>query len=233
MATVANAGDKPTRNGARGDNDEGKTWQQTKSGRTRTTILNAAIDCFYELGYAHTTTERIAQQAGVSRGAMLHHFHTRRDLLQAAIEHLAQTRLAWYEQEEQRVQEGAEHTRVEAGIDTAWRQLQTPAYVVFFELKVASRTDKELAEIFLPILHEHERQFAAATARLFPDLALSEAWERTNYLAGMLMESMAAARMIDGPRVPEQMMLDWLKRELRRSYQDVLNTVKRPETSTV
>ena len=86
MATVANAGDKPTRNGARGDNDEGKTWQQTKSGRTRTTILNAAIDCFYELGSAPTTTERIAQQAGVSRGAMLHHFHTRRDLLQAAIE---------------------------------------------------------------------------------------------------------------------------------------------------
>lgn len=222
MATVAEAGHKRA--------GDGKTWQQTKSGLTRTAILNAAIDCFYELGYANTTTERIAQQAGVSRGAMLHHFHTRRDLIQAAVEHLAQTKLAWYEQAEQRVQAGAEHTRVEEGIDTVWQQFQTPAFVVFFELKVASRTDQELAEIFLPVLRQHQRELAAATARLFPDLALSEAWKRTNYLAGLLLESMAAARMIDGPRVPEQLMLDWLKRELRRSYQDVLNTVKRPDT---
>ena len=34
-----------------------KTWQQTKSEQTRQAILAAAIDCFYELGYASTTTE--------------------------------------------------------------------------------------------------------------------------------------------------------------------------------
>ncbi|MDH3643070.1 MAG: hypothetical protein OES38_13295, partial [Gammaproteobacteria bacterium] len=58
----------------------------------------------------------------------------------------------------------------------------------------------------------------------------SEAWERTNNLSQFLLEGMAAAKTIAGPKVPDQQMLAWLKRELRRSFQDVLSTVKRPET---
>ena len=65
-----------------------KTWQKTKSELTRTSILDAAVECFYELGYANTTTENIAQSAGVSRGAMLHPFPTRFVLIKAAVEHL-------------------------------------------------------------------------------------------------------------------------------------------------
>ena len=205
----------------------GRTWQQTKSDLTRAAILNAAVDCFYELGYANTPTDRIASTAGVSRGAMLHHFPTRMDLIRATVEHLKQTRLTWYEEEETAVQAGAEHTRIEEGIDTVWRQLNTPAFVVFFELKVAARTDKELAKIMLPALRDYHREWAEATRRVFPDLAQSEAWERTYYLTSLLLEAMATAKMIGSPTVPETKMLSWLKRELRHSFQDVLGTVKR------
>jgi len=41
-----------------------KTWQQTKSERTRTAILDAAIACLYRYGYFNTTTESIAREAG-------------------------------------------------------------------------------------------------------------------------------------------------------------------------
>ena len=37
-------------------------------------ILDAALDCFITIGYASTTTAKIADRARVSRGAMLHHF---------------------------------------------------------------------------------------------------------------------------------------------------------------
>ncbi|MFP6802694.1 MAG: helix-turn-helix domain-containing protein, partial [Pseudomonadales bacterium] len=47
-----------------------KTWQQTKSENTRAAILEAALACFYDLGYGATTTEKVAKRAGVSRGAM-------------------------------------------------------------------------------------------------------------------------------------------------------------------
>lgn len=209
-----------------------QTWQQTKSALTRTAILDAAVACFYELGYANTTTENVATAAGVSRGAMLHHFPTRFDLIRAAVEHLNQKRLDWYAEEEEAVQRGAEHTRIEEGIDTYWKQLNTPEFIVFHELNVAARTDPELAEVVIPALAEFRQKSEEASRQVFPDLALSEAWERTNFLSRFLLEGMAAAKMIEGPEVPDQQMLDWLKRELRRSYQDVLNTVKRPGASS-
>lgn len=208
-----------------------KTWQQTKSEHTRTLILDAAVVCFYELGYANTTTDNIARQAGVSRGAMLHHFPTRFDLIKAAVLHINQTRLAWFSEEETKVQQGAEHSRIEEGIDTYWSQLNTPAFVVFHELKVAARTDKELEKVLIPALKEFDQAFYEAVCRIFPDLALSEAFVRGNYLTTYLLEGMAAAKMIDASPVPDKKMIAWLKRELRRSYQDVLETVKRPDSS--
>jgi len=204
-----------------------KTWQQTKSERTRKSILNAAVDCFYELGYLNTTTEHIARKAGVSRGAMLHHFATRFDLIKAAVEHINQIRLATFTQEESDIQRGAEHSRIEEGIDAYWRQLNTPAFVVFNELRVAARTDKELEKVLVPALKAYDKAWYEAVSQVFPDLALSEAFARTNYMTQYLLEGMAMARATRGPKVPEKMMLDWLKRELRRSYQDVLTTVKR------
>ena len=103
--------------------------------------------------------------------------------------------------------------------------------MVFHELKVAARTDLELAKVLIPALQEFRQNQRAMSRKVFPDLALSEAWERTNYLSEFLLEGMAAEKMIDAPDVPEKQMLDWLKRELRRSYHDVLSTVKRTDTS--
>lgn len=203
-----------------------KTWQQTKSERTRTSILNAAIDCFYERGYFNTTTENIAQQAGVSRGAMLHHFPTRADLIRAAVEHLNQLRLDMFTEEESRIQEGAEHSRVDEGIDAYWRQLNTREFVVFHELKVAARTDRELASVLTPTLKAYDHGWGQATSQVFPDLAQSEAFTRTVYMTRYLLEGMAVSGMVDGMQVPEKMLMDWLKEELHRSYQDV-RTVKR------
>ena len=80
--------------------DGRKTWQQTKSENTRTVVLDAAVRCFYEQGYANTTTESIATVAGVSRGAMLHHFPTRFELIQATVEHLSKQWLDNYEAQE-------------------------------------------------------------------------------------------------------------------------------------
>jgi hypothetical protein len=55
------------------ESNSNRTRQQTKSQNTRNTILDAAIRGFYRFGYNNTTTEKIANEAGVPR-AMLHHF---------------------------------------------------------------------------------------------------------------------------------------------------------------
>lgn len=204
------------------------TWQQTKSQLTRTAILQAAVDCFYERGYANTTTENIAKQAAVSRGAMLHHFPSRFELIRATVSYLNQLRIEMFAREEFAVQQGAEYSRIEEGIDTYWRQLNTPVFIVFTELQIAARTDPELAEVVRPALEEFQAAWYEAVKDLFPDLALSEAFARANYLTKYLLEGMAVAKFAGTEKVPESMMLSWLKRELRRSFQDVLGSVKRP-----
>jgi len=50
--------------------------QDEKSAETRRRLLDAAILCVIERGYANTTGSEIAERAGLSRGAQLYHFPT-------------------------------------------------------------------------------------------------------------------------------------------------------------
>src|SRR5437763_16557793 len=62
--------------------------QAERTAATRGRLLDAALDVLAEQGYAATTTVEAAKRAGVSRGAPLHHFPTKPELLAAAVEHL-------------------------------------------------------------------------------------------------------------------------------------------------
>ncbi|MGI9327859.1 MAG: TetR/AcrR family transcriptional regulator [Pseudomonadales bacterium] len=199
-----------------------KTWQQTKSQNTRTTILEAALACFYRLGYSNTTTENIAKEAGLSRGAMLHHFANRFELVKGAIEHLSAQRLQDYAREEFAAQANATHTRVEDGIDVYWRQLNTPAFIVYHELLVAARTDAELREALQSAHDRFQSALYETSQQVFADLAQSEAFLRANHLTKYLLEGMAIARMTGIGQIPDKLMLDWLKNWLRETFEDVL-----------
>jgi AcrR family transcriptional regulator len=47
------------------------------------------IGCLVDYGHAGTTVTRIAERAGVTRGAQVHHYRTKDDLVTAAVTHLA------------------------------------------------------------------------------------------------------------------------------------------------
>lgn len=199
-----------------------KTWQQTKSENTRTAILDAALDCFYRLGYTNTTTDNIAKAAGLSRGAMLHHFGSRFDLIKAAVEHLSEQRLRDYAAAEDAVQDRDKPSRIDEGLDAYWGELNTPAFIVFHELLVASRTDAELREVLVPVNRRYQKALLEASRQVFPDLARSSAFEHANYLAKFLLEGMAIARLTGTSDIPEDLMLGWLKKSLRNDFKDVL-----------
>lgn len=196
-----------------------KTWQQTKSENTRAAILDATIDCFYELGYGNTTTEKVAKQAGVSRGAMLHHFPSRIDLVRAAVVHLNQRRLQLYTAQELKVQEDAEHTQISEGIESFWGQLKTPLYTVFHELQVAARTDDDLKEVLEQTSREFDRAWLQATENVFPDLALSEEFIMANRVTKYLLEGMAVNGHIEGD-IPGT-LVPWLIDRLEEMFEDV------------
>lgn len=196
-----------------------KTWQQTKSENTRTAIMDAALECFYELGYGNTTTEKVAKRAGVSRGAMLHHFPSRIELVKAAVGHLNTKRLEMFEEQELKANEGAQHTRVSEGIDAFWEQLKSPLFVIYHELQVASRTDPDLKEVIDIAYADFNHAWAKLSRRIFPDLALSEEFENANMLTTFLLEGMAVHTEL--PDEASQRMIKLLKRQLAYMFADV------------
>ncbi len=126
----------------------GQGWQQRKSIQTRIAILEAAIDCLERQGYARTTTQMIAQTARISRGAMLHHYATKQELVEAVIDYTFFRRM---EQFITRIGELTDEEREQqAGIELYWQSVLTREYAAYLELSVAARTDLELKQIFLP-----------------------------------------------------------------------------------
>jgi AcrR family transcriptional regulator len=204
-----------------------KTWQQTKSENTRNGILDAAIRCFYEFGYNNTTTEKIATEAGVSRGAMLHHFPSRAELIKATVGYLNQRRLELFQIEEDVVQTDAVHSRIDEGIDAYWAQLNTRYFVVFHELQVAARTDPELAAELIPAIRAFDASWYELVKEVFPDLARSEAFIRANTLTLYLLEGLAANQHTRQTDAVAESLLAWLKAELKRAFADVLTSIDR------
>ena len=116
--------------------------QAERRASTQGALLDATIDCLVEYGYVHTTTARVAERAGVSRGAQVHHFPTKAELVTAAVEHLARRRT---EELRDRVPELSEgKARFGELLDLIWEAHSGPVFAATLELWVAARTDPEL-----------------------------------------------------------------------------------------
>lgn len=109
----------------------------------RVRLLDATIECLVEYGYAGTTTPRVAERAGVTRGAQVHHFGSKTDLVVAAISHLAQRRTEAAMQEIGRIKAGPDP--IETVLEFLWELHQGPLFIAAIELWVAGRTDPVLA----------------------------------------------------------------------------------------
>ena len=66
--------------------------QEERTRAMRLRLLEATVECLVERGFSGTSTTLVSERAGVSRGAQLHHFPTKNDLVVAAVEHLTEIR---------------------------------------------------------------------------------------------------------------------------------------------
>src|SRR5260370_3074158 len=73
-----------------GRNPKTRLTQDEKTAETRRRLLDSAILCLIDRGYANTTTSEIAERAGLSRGAQLYHFPRKEELLTNAVKPLFQ-----------------------------------------------------------------------------------------------------------------------------------------------
>lgn len=63
--------------------------RELQASETRQRIIKSAVGLFARFGYHKTTVSEIAQVAGVTTGALFHHFNSKEDLLNAVVEWLS------------------------------------------------------------------------------------------------------------------------------------------------
>jgi AcrR family transcriptional regulator len=166
--------------------------QAERSAAMRARLLDATIECLVTYGYAGTTTPRVAERAGVTRGAQIHHFRSKEDLVVAAIEHLAQQRVQAAMREFGRVQ--ASSDPVSTVLEFLWEAHQGPMFVATVELWVAARTDDVLAAHIERVEPVVNSTLIAAIAQLVPDHAVQKELRNFVYTAmdalrGILLNS--------------------------------------------
>jgi AcrR family transcriptional regulator len=127
-----------------GGNFRQRLTQDEKTAETRRRLLDAAIGCLIDRGYANTTTSEIAERAGLSRGAQLYHFPKKEELLTSAVEHLYQ--LMFGEMKEKVSRLTNEDDRRATAIDLMWEIANGRFMTAWIEICVASRTDSYLRQ---------------------------------------------------------------------------------------
>jgi AcrR family transcriptional regulator len=182
--------------------------QEERSSATRAALLDATIDCLVEYGYAGTTTTRVAERAGVTRGAQMHHFQRKAPLVVAALLRLAERRRRELVARAER--ELPDDPDPGAALDIMWSVFSGPLFTAALELWIAARTDPELAEHLVPAEREIGRG-ARATARRFCggediDLALE--------LAGNAMRGIALQQLLNPSPARRERQLDFLKQTI-------------------
>jgi AcrR family transcriptional regulator len=116
---------------------------------TRTRLMEATVECLSELGWSGMTTTVVAERAGVSRGAQLHHYPTKAALVVAAIEHLATLRRDEMRRSAETLPSGANRTA--AVLELLAAHHTGPLFTAALEVWVAARTDPALREALVPV----------------------------------------------------------------------------------
>jgi AcrR family transcriptional regulator len=170
--------------------------QAERSAAMRTRLLDATVECLVKYGYAGTTTPRVAKIAGVTRGAQIHHFPSKEDLVVAAIEHLAQQRTQAAIQEFGRVNVSADP--VATVLDFLWESHQGPLFVATMELWVASRTDPVLAHQVARVEPLVNSTLITAIAQIMPEHPEPKAIRDVVYTAMDALRGILVASFVDG-----------------------------------
>jgi len=115
--------------------------QADRSAETWARILAAVIECVDEAGFARTTSQRIARRAGVTVGAVQHHFLSKADILAAVLAESASRLAACFEDVE--IEAAPLTERVGLFVERAWTHYRSPFFRAAQEILLSTREGRE------------------------------------------------------------------------------------------
>jgi AcrR family transcriptional regulator len=164
-----------------------------KSQRTRRRILDAAMELFAQHGYHACSNADVAEAAGLTRGAMLYHFRTREDLVDAAIDHIQERRTEAFTSAARSLPQGGEVS--DQAIDAYWELLGQAPFRAFAELEAVARTDAELAKRIAPAQAAFDRAQIGAELLGLLQAGSSARFQTSRDLARFMLEGLSRASL--------------------------------------
>ncbi|WP_334160583.1 helix-turn-helix domain-containing protein [Phenylobacterium sp.] len=185
-----------------------------KSLRTRARILDAAMRLFAEVGYHAATNAMIADAARLTRGAMLYHFASREELVEAAVAHIELERARLFEEAGSRPHppgvDAAEHA-----IDAYWALLHELPFVAFAELEAAARTDPMLRERLAAAQSAFDHAQVGARFGAMVQAGADPRFQTSRDLGRFLLEGLAKGAMTYDEAARRERLLAVVKRAVR------------------
>src|SRR3954469_2247614 len=209
--------------------------QQQRRDETRRALLDAAVESLIEVGFARTTTLEVQRRAEVSRGALLHHFPSKAELLVAAVDHLAEMRARELKTLAAQLPEG--RARTDAVIGLLWQCFSGTFFQVTMELRTAARTDPELRPVLITAERALRDRIVGQSRSLFgKDVAEHPGLERALDLTLQLMIGAAMSAVLHDDGRLDELIEDWKKlfpAVLANAGQAAPTTNRRPKQKKV
>jgi AcrR family transcriptional regulator len=143
--------------------------QAQRRAATRGALLDAALDCLVQEGYANLTTRSVAQRAGVSQGTQMHYFPSRKAFLAEAVRHVTLKLLAEL-REQDSLRARSERRRLQELLDHVWEIHTGPVFQATMELWVAGRTDAEIRAAMAEAAPDVNRMILRGAGELLPEV---------------------------------------------------------------
>jgi AcrR family transcriptional regulator len=144
-----------------------------RSAETRRRLLDAAIAVLHESGFANLTLTKTSRRAGLTNGAMQHHFPSRDDLVVALMDRVYPVLEESFDAREILTLPIAE--RVTHIVAFLWDIYQRPEYLAIWDIALGSRDDPALRPRITAYQRETSRQMRANFAASFADLNVDRA----------------------------------------------------------
>lgn len=150
--------------------EKGTRTQKERSADTQRQLIESAVLLIQEFGFSRLTITDVARRAGLTNGAVQHHFRSRHDLIRGVVEalypvlnvgidHIAAAELPVPE-------------RMVRVIDVYWSIYGRSEYLVFWQLVFGTREHREFREY----LHTLQKEIVAGAVRdlvrVFSDIAM-------------------------------------------------------------
>jgi AcrR family transcriptional regulator len=130
-------------------------------------LLDAAINCIFDAGFNGATLAAVADRAGVTRGAVQHHFGNKDDLVIAVIDEIS-TRLPLDFKNESSKSMGVE-ARIRSITDQYWRVINSRTFVAAMQIQLATVNEPALHGRIRDSVHRTESALDRQWVGLFSD----------------------------------------------------------------